>query len=132
MSPLPASVAPLADCTTWAKWNPTAKVQPFSQLRQKLTEAEKATCQLASAQKKQGPVALNKAISEHLQELSEKHEELAVEHHVKVSKILSMVGEATHYKKECAVTQPNSIVHFTSQRIDRSKFTTVSCSIYMC
>jgi len=131
MSTPPISVGPLADRTTWAKQNPTAKVQPLSKPRRNLTEAEKATQQLASAQKRQGQVALNIAIEGHLQKLSEKYEELAAEHHVNVSKIMSMVGAATHYKKERAVTQTNAIVHFMAQKINRSELP-VSSSIYMC
>ena len=131
MSTPPISVGPLADCTTWAKWNPTAKVQPLSQPRRNLTEAEKATQQLASSQKRQGQVALNIAIEEHLQKVSEKYEQLAAIHHVKVSKIVSMVGAATHYKKEHVVTRTNAIVHFMAQKINRSELP-VSSAIYMC
>jgi len=128
----PLVVAPLADRTTWAKRNPTAKVQPLSQPKRKLTEAEKATRKLASTQKKQSRAALNEAIAEYLQQRSEKYEELAAEHNVKVSKIMSMVDATTHYKKERAVTRQNAIVHFMSEKINGSEFTTAYSSIYRC
>ena len=99
-----ASVAPLTDRTTWAKRNPSAKVQPLTQPKPKLTAAQKATHRIASMQKKQSQAALNAAISEYLQHRAEKFEEMAAEHHVKVSKITSMVEAYTHYKKECTVT----------------------------
>src|SRR5882724_13668218 len=131
MSIPPICVGPLADHMTWAKQNPIAKVQPLKQPRQNLMEAEKVTQQLAYGQKRQAQVALNIVIEGHLQKVSEKYEELAAKHHIKVSKIMSMVGTATHYKKECTVTWTNAIVHFMAQKINRSELP-VSSSIYMC
>ena len=120
-------VVPLADRTTWAKRNPSAKVQPVTEPKRKLTAAEKATRKIASAQRKESQAALNAAIAEYLQHRAEKFEEIAAEHNVKVSKIAVMVEASTHYKKERRVTLQNAIVHFMSEKINGSKF--ASCSV---
>jgi hypothetical protein len=99
MSTPAAPILPLADRTTWAKRNPSAKVQPLTEPKRKLTAAEKATCKIASAQKKQSQAALNAAIAEYLQLRAERFEEIAVAHNMKVSKVESMVEASTHYKK---------------------------------
>jgi hypothetical protein len=123
MSTPAAPVAPLADRTTWAKRNPSVKVQPLTEPKRKLTAAEKATRKISSAQKKQSQAALNAAIADYLQHRAEKFEEMAAEHNVKVCKITSMVEASTHYKKERAVTLQNAIIHFMSNKINGSKFT---------
>ena len=126
MSTPAAPIAPLADRTTWAKRNPSAKVQPLTEPRRKLTVAEKATRKIASAQRKESQAALNAAIAEYLQQRAEKFEEIAAEHNVKVSKIVAMVEASTHYKKGRRVTLQNAVVHFMSEKINGSK--PVSCA----
>ena len=118
-----APIVPLADCTTWAKRNPSAKIQPLTEPKRKLTLAEKATRKIAYAQKKQSQAALNAAITEYLQHRAEKFEEMAAEHNVKVSKIVSMIEASTHYKKEHVVTLSNAMIHFMSEKINGSAFT---------
>jgi hypothetical protein len=122
MSTPAAPILPLADRTTWAKRNPSAKVQPLTEPKRKLTAAEKATRKIASAQKKQSQAALNAAIAEYLQLRAERFEEIAVAHNVKVSKVESMVEASTHYKKERAVTLQNAIVHHMSEKINGCGF----------
>jgi hypothetical protein len=92
-------IAPLADRTTWAKRNPTAKVQASREPARKLTDAEKAMRKLATEQKKKGQVTLNAAISRYLLKRTEGFEALTVEHNVKVKRIEDMVNSETHYKK---------------------------------
>jgi hypothetical protein len=115
-------IASLADRTTWAKRNPTAKVQASREPARKLTDAEKATRKLAAEQKKKGQVALNAAISAYLLERTEKLEALAAEHNVKIKKIENMVNSETHYKKPRAPTLQNAIVHFMSKKINDGEF----------
>ena len=67
-------VVPLADCTTWAKQNPSVKVQPLTDPKRKLTVAEKATRKVASAQRKESQAALNATIAKYLQHRAEKFE----------------------------------------------------------
>ena len=122
MSTFTAPVAPLADHTTWAKRNPSAKVQTLAEPKRKLTAAEKATRKIASELKKQSQAALNAAVAEYLQHRAEKFEEIAAEHNVKVSKIASMVEASTHYKKQRAVTLQNAIIHFMSEKINGGEF----------
>ena len=122
MSTPAAPITSLADRTTWAKRNPSAKVQPLTEPRQKLTAAEKATRKIASTQKKQSQAALNAEIAEYLQQRAERFEEIAVAHSIKVSKVTSMVEASTHYKKECAVTLQNAIVHYMSEKINGCEF----------
>jgi hypothetical protein len=114
-------IAPLADRTTWAKRNPTAKVQASREPTRKLTNAEKATRKLATEQKKKSQVALNAAINAYLLERTEKFEALAAEHNVKVKKIEDMVNSETHYKKPRAPTLQNAIVHFIAKKINDGK-----------
>jgi hypothetical protein len=125
-------VVPLADRTTWARWNPSAKIQPFTEPKRKLTAAEKATHKIASVQRKESQAALNAAIAEYLQHRAEKFKEMAAEHGIKVSKIVAMVEASTHYKKEYRVTLQNAIVHFMSQKINGSKFASCSSKIFNC
>ena len=127
-----APVAPLADRTTWAKQNPSAKVQPLTDPKRKLTIAEKATRKVASVQRKESQAALNTTIAKYLQHRAEKFEEIAAEHNVKVSKIVAMVEASTHYKKEHQVTLQNAIAHFMSEKINRSKFTSCSSHNFIC
>ena len=130
MSTLTIPIVPMVDHTTWAKWNPSAKVQPLTEPRQKLTVAEKATCKIASSQRKESQAALNVTIAEYLQQWTEKFEEISAKHNVKVSKIVAMAEASTHYKKEHQITLQNVIVHFMSKKINRSKFIFCTSKIF--
>jgi len=116
MSAAPATL--LSDKTTWAKRNALQKIQPSREPARKLTDAEKASRQLAAGFKKQKQVELNKAVGEYLLDRSTKLQELASAHNVKVTKIEEMVNAETHYKKTRTPSLSNAIVHYLAKTVN--------------
>jgi hypothetical protein len=116
MSAVPATL--LSDKTTWAKRNALQKIQPSREPARKLTDAEKASRQLAAGLKKQNRVRLNEAVEAYILERSTKLQELADAHSVKVAKIEEMVNAATHYKKARTPSLANAIVHYLAKTVN--------------
>ena len=91
-----APIGLLSDWTTWAKWNASQKIQLTHEPSQKLTEVEKASCQLSTWLKQQKQAQLNNMVGAYIAERTTKLQELADEHSIKVTKIEDMVNAATH------------------------------------
>jgi hypothetical protein len=116
MSAVPATL--LSDKTTWAKQNALQKIQPSREPARKLTDAEKASRQLAAGLKKQNQIRLNEAVGAYILERSTKLQELADAHNVKVTKIEEMVNAATHYRKARTPSLANAIVHYLAKTVN--------------
>jgi predicted amidophosphoribosyltransferase len=116
MSAPPATL--LSDKTTWAKRNALQKIQPSREPARKLTDAEKASRQLAAGLKKQNQMQLNEAVGAYILERSTKLQELADMHNVKVAKIEEMVNASTHYKKARTPSLANAIVHHLAKTVN--------------
>jgi uncharacterized membrane protein YqiK len=116
MSAPPATLQ--SDKTTWAKQNALQKIQPSREPVQKLTDAEKASCQLAAGLKKQNQIRLNEAVEAYILERSTKLQELADTHSVKVTKIEEMVNTSMHYKKTQTPSLANAIIHYLAKTVN--------------
>jgi len=120
----------LSDRTTWAKRNALQKIQPTREPARKLTDAEKASRQLAAGLKKQKQTQLNDAVAAYILERTGKLQELADAHNVKVTKIEDMVNAATHYKKSRTPSLANAIVHYLAKTVNEGQPRTINY-IYM-
>jgi len=120
----------LSDRTTWAKRNALQKIQPTREPARKLTDAEKASRQLAAGLKKQKQTQLNDAVAAYILERTGKLQELADAHNVKVTKIEDMVNAATHYKKSQTPSLANAIVHYLAKTVNEGQPHTINY-IYM-
>jgi hypothetical protein len=116
-----APVASLSDRTTWAKRNALEKIQRTREPARKLTDAEKASRQLAAGLKKQRQTQLNDAVAEYILDRTGKLQELADTHNVKVARIEDMVNAATHYKKSRTPSLANAIVHYLAKAVNEGQ-----------
>lgn len=112
------AVTSIADRTTWAKRNPTAKVLPVNVPKRKLTDIEKKSRKVSAEQKKES----HATIREYLLERAERYAELAEAHTVKVSKIEELINSSTHYKKPRAPTLQNAILHYMCEKVNGGMF----------
>jgi hypothetical protein len=125
-----APIVPLSDRTTWAKRNALQKIQRTREPARKLTDAEKASRQLAAGLKKQKQTQLNDAVAAYILERTDKLKEVADTHGVKITKIEDMVNAATHYKKSRTPSLANAVVHYLAKTVNESQSLTAS-SIYI-
>ncbi|KAF7981821.1 hypothetical protein HWV62_31943 [Athelia sp. TMB] len=108
----------LADRTTWAKRNPTAKVQPKRAPGAKLSTAERARRKAATAERNERATRLHDDISEYLEESEEKYTEIAERHSVTVQKVKELITAKTYYKSKRAPSLRNAIVHEFAETIN--------------
>jgi predicted amidophosphoribosyltransferase len=116
MSAPPATL--LSDKTTWAKRNALQNIQPSREPARKLTDAEKASRQLAAGLKKQNQMQLNEAVGAYILKRSTKLQELADMHNVKITKIKEMVNASMHYKKARTPSLANAIIHHLAKTVN--------------
>ncbi|KAF7965152.1 hypothetical protein HWV62_45392 [Athelia sp. TMB] len=108
----------LADRTTWAKRNPTAKVQPKRAPGPKLSTAERARRKAATAERNERATRLHDDVSEYIEESEEKYTEIAKRHSVTVDKVKELITAKTYYKSKRAPSLRNAIVHEFAETIN--------------
>jgi hypothetical protein len=96
------------------------KVIP-SRTPRRLTQAELASHALVTQARKDARVPLIQDVDTLLEGQAEKIKELADKHKVKSQYIRKLVIPATAYKKKCAPTLPNVIMHVKFMKIDDGK-----------
>ena len=87
----------------------------------RLTDAQKATREIAHKQKKVAAKKLDDAIKAFTEEQHSRIKELARTHNVKVEKVKDLVGVYTHYKKTRKPNLWNAIVHIKALEINQGK-----------
>lgn len=106
------------DSSSWASRNPTRPVIPTRSHPARLTEAQKASRALKTAQNKERSKALQDAIAQFVQDHGKKLHELALAHHVSDDHVKNLIGLQTHYKKTREPQLRNALVHAKSKEVN--------------
>ncbi|KAG1738700.1 hypothetical protein EDD22DRAFT_787178 [Suillus occidentalis] len=107
------------DSSSWASRNPTRPVIPTRSHPAHLTEAQKASRALKTAQNKERSKALQDAIAQFVQDHGKKLHELALAHHVSDDHVKNLIGLQTHYKKTREPQLRNALVHAKSKEVNK-------------
>jgi len=94
---------------------------PASQVRKKLTQAEKASRALVTEANKVARALLMQDIDVFLEDNARNIEELAAKHSVKPEYVKKLVNPKTTYKKQRAPTLPNAIAHIKAVEINEGE-----------
>ncbi|KAG1733255.1 hypothetical protein EDD22DRAFT_830056 [Suillus occidentalis] len=106
------------DNSCWSARNPGQPVIPTRAKGAPLTDAEKASCALKAAQRKQSQKALHDAIAEFVTEQSQKIGEIVRLHNVTQDHVKNLVNFHTHYKKTRAPQLMNALVHAKAKEVN--------------
>ncbi|KAG1855300.1 hypothetical protein F4604DRAFT_1932362 [Suillus subluteus] len=106
------------DSSSWASRNPTRPVIPTRSHPACLTEAQKASHMLKTAQNKESSKALQDAIAQFIQDYGKKLHELVLAHHVSDDHVKNLIGLQTHYKKTREPQLHNALVHAKSKEVN--------------
>ncbi|KAG1820769.1 hypothetical protein EV424DRAFT_1539310 [Suillus variegatus] len=105
--------------SSWAARNPTHPVIPMqSNGRGRLTEAQKASHVLKTAQNKERSKALQEAITQFVQEQGERLHDLVLTHHISDNHIKNLISLETHYKKAHKPQLRNTLIHTKSKEVN--------------
>ncbi|KAG2742986.1 hypothetical protein P692DRAFT_20643627, partial [Suillus brevipes Sb2] len=107
------------DSSSRASRNPTRPVIPTRSHPAHLTEAQKASRALKTAQNKERSKALQDAIAQFVQDHGKKLHELALAHHVSDDHVKNLIGLQTHYKKTREPQLRNALVHAKSKEVNK-------------
>ncbi|KAG2140389.1 hypothetical protein BD769DRAFT_1384130 [Suillus cothurnatus] len=106
------------DSSSWASCNPTRPVIPTWSHPACLTEAQKASCALKTAQNKERSKSLQDAIAQFVQDQGKKLHELALAHHVSDEHIKNLISLQTHYKKTHEPQLRNVLIHAKTKEVN--------------
>ncbi|KAG2058445.1 hypothetical protein BDR06DRAFT_1004159 [Suillus hirtellus] len=106
--------------SSWAARDPTCPVIPmWSNGGGHLTEAQKASHALKTAQNKEWSKALQEAITQFVQEQGKRLYDLALAHHISNDHIKNLISLETHYKKACELQLQNALIHAKSKEVNK-------------
>jgi len=106
------------DSSSWASHNPTHPVIPTRSHPACLTEAQKASHALKTAQNKERSKSLQDAIAQFIQDHRKKLHELALAHHVSDKHVKNLIGLQTHYKKTREPQLHNALIHAKAKEVN--------------
>ena len=103
---------------SWAARNPTRPILQPRPGGRKLTEAQKASRNIAREANNIKKKALDDDIKAFMENQAEKIEELARTHNTKPKRIKEMIGAESHYKKERKVNFHNALTHLKALEVN--------------
>jgi predicted XRE-type DNA-binding protein len=135
ISPLPERVSPAPattrthigefNNTTWAARNPTRPVLPTRPVPARLTDAQKASREIARRQRKLNTEKLNTDIKAFVEAEQLKIAEIAKAHNVTTDKVKDLVGTHTHYRKARKPALHNAILHAKAAEVNKGNLSTL-------
>lgn len=113
--------------TTWAMQNPSKDPQPAHiHLKRTLTSAEKITCNPRRKVLQDNNEEFQEDIALFQKEWDSKIQDLAKKHSKTVDGVHLLLTNATHYKKSCAPTLHNALIHYKSEEVNADESTKCS------
>ncbi|KAF8224369.1 hypothetical protein L208DRAFT_1018964, partial [Tricholoma matsutake] len=104
--------------TTWAMQNPSKDPQPAHiHSKRTLTSAEKITCNPRRKVLQDNNEEFQEDIALFQKEWDSKIQDLAKKHSKTVDGVHLLLTNATHYKKSCAPTLHNALIHYKSEEL---------------
>ena len=117
-----ASATADTNTSTWSARNPHRQVIPPRTSKQKqLSEAERASCQIAAEQRSSKREALQADINTYLEEQKSKLDAIAMAHGITVKYLNSLVTSKTHYHTTRKPHLMNALMHAKAKEVNTGK-----------
>jgi hypothetical protein len=107
--------------TTWAARNPTRSVISTRPVPARLTEAQKASRNIARQHRRLNAEKLDSDIKAAVEAQQVKIVEIAKNHNVTVDRVKDLIGSHTHYHKSRKPALHNAILHAKAEEVNKGQ-----------